>query len=392
MHIMDYSMLLGIHHVPSDPTAPFSSPSRSAQNSPAPVRASGSCPVMPSTPGADGSLRPSPLVSSVSFDSHARVPSFLFFCEEVKVHRFKMKSKKSIGSKLQKTMKAANHIPGMHDATAEPPSGILKRQHTLFPQEKFDGSSTEFQLMTNTEQNRRATWLGHSFDDDSDDDDQLAAVANDLPKLGRRLSVSDPLVYTTPDARLASSGAYRTPSRVGTPSMPMSPSGSALKQHHNGLLSAPGKDGQREIYYVGIIDILQQYTSKKKIAHLAKSIRHSRDDLSTVNPRFYSVRFKDFMSKCIRVATLESVKEVDDAKAKKGSIDKRKSFLLGSGTRLFGRKPAAASSSSLAASGSSDSSKIPAPVLSPPKLTEPTTPGSPPVISPSSSDPGAPHG
>lgn len=38
---------------------------------------------------------------------------------------------------------------------------------------------------------------------------------------------------------------------------------------------------QREVYHVGIIDILQKYDSKKKIAGFAKSLRHSRVSLSS---------------------------------------------------------------------------------------------------------------
>lgn len=58
-------------------------------------------------------------------------------------------------------------------------------------------------------------------------------------------------------------------------------------------------DRDEEIYYLGIIDYLQKYTRKKKLARLAKSITHDKDKLSTASPSFYSKRFRDFLSNSI---------------------------------------------------------------------------------------------
>lgn len=45
-----------------------------------------------------------------------------------------------------------------------------------------------------------------------------------------------------------------------------------------------------EFYFIGIIDILQKYNNKKRIANLAKSLRHAKDELSTVEPKMYAAR------------------------------------------------------------------------------------------------------
>jgi len=56
---------------------------------------------------------------------------------------------------------------------------------------------------------------------------------------------------------------------------------------------------QREVYHLGIIDILQKYDSKKKIAGFAKSFRHSRKELSTVHPKSYASRFVKFFESAV---------------------------------------------------------------------------------------------
>jgi hypothetical protein len=55
-----------------------------------------------------------------------------------------------------------------------------------------------------------------------------------------------------------------------------------------------------EVYYVGIIDILQQYSASKKLENSFKSIKHASDQISSVNPILYAARFRVFMMDFIR--------------------------------------------------------------------------------------------
>uniref|UniRef100_A0A8V5GXH8 Phosphatidylinositol 5-phosphate 4-kinase type-2 gamma n=1 Tax=Melopsittacus undulatus TaxID=13146 RepID=A0A8V5GXH8_MELUD len=60
-----------------------------------------------------------------------------------------------------------------------------------------------------------------------------------------------------------------------------------------GLSSAP----RREVYFMGLIDVLTQYDARKKAAHAAKTVKHGAGaEISTVNPEQYGKRFLDFIS------------------------------------------------------------------------------------------------
>ncbi|XP_007545089.2 phosphatidylinositol 5-phosphate 4-kinase type-2 gamma-like [Poecilia formosa] len=63
------------------------------------------------------------------------------------------------------------------------------------------------------------------------------------------------------------------------------------------LRSCPGAP-QREVYFMGLIDVLTQYDTKKKAAHAAKTVKHGAGaEISTVHPEQYAKRFRDFISK-----------------------------------------------------------------------------------------------
>jgi len=80
-------------------------------------------------------------------------------------------------------------------------------------------------------------------------------------------------------------------------------------QKHYGGTRVTRPDGVTEVYYIGIIDILVQYVAKKKIEHLVKSIAYSGDEVSVVNPLFYSNRFFDFITALIDTPEEESSNE-----------------------------------------------------------------------------------
>ncbi|KAI3497485.1 hypothetical protein L1887_40126 [Cichorium endivia] len=51
------------------------------------------------------------------------------------------------------------------------------------------------------------------------------------------------------------------------------------------------------VLYFGIIDILQEYNTRKKIEHTYKSIQHDPMSISVADPKFYSKRFLNFLEK-----------------------------------------------------------------------------------------------
>ncbi|KAJ8403995.1 hypothetical protein AAFF_G00343450 [Aldrovandia affinis] len=54
---------------------------------------------------------------------------------------------------------------------------------------------------------------------------------------------------------------------------------------------------QREVYFIGLIDVLTQYDTKKKAAHAAKTVKHGAGaEISTVHPEQYAKRFRDFIA------------------------------------------------------------------------------------------------
>ncbi|KAG8452541.1 hypothetical protein GDO86_004359 [Hymenochirus boettgeri] len=54
---------------------------------------------------------------------------------------------------------------------------------------------------------------------------------------------------------------------------------------------------QKEVYFMGLIDILTHYDAKKKAAHAAKTVKHGAGaEISTVHPEQYAKRFLEFVT------------------------------------------------------------------------------------------------
>ncbi|XP_060678334.1 phosphatidylinositol 5-phosphate 4-kinase type-2 gamma-like isoform X2 [Hemiscyllium ocellatum] len=54
---------------------------------------------------------------------------------------------------------------------------------------------------------------------------------------------------------------------------------------------------RKEVYFMGLIDILTQYNAMKKAAHAAKTVKHGAGaEISTVNPEQYAKRFTEFIT------------------------------------------------------------------------------------------------
>jgi len=52
-----------------------------------------------------------------------------------------------------------------------------------------------------------------------------------------------------------------------------------------------------EIYFMGIIDILQPYNLRKRIETGLKGLRYDKEGISAVAPDLYARRFVDFMKR-----------------------------------------------------------------------------------------------
>ena len=65
--------------------------------------------------------------------------------------------------------------------------------------------------------------------------------------------------------------------------------------------TSPTESPRREIYFMGLVDILTQFGIRKRTAQAAKSVKHGATaDISTVHPEQYAKRFCEFISKAIQ--------------------------------------------------------------------------------------------
>ncbi|KAF8379640.1 hypothetical protein HHK36_029083 [Tetracentron sinense] len=82
-----------------------------------------------------------------------------------------------------------------------------------------------------------------------------------------------------------------------------------VRRYEKGSVSSHRKVGARESYnvilFMGIIDILQGYNLFKRIEHAYKSIQFDSMSITAVNPKAYSTRFQDFLSKVFPAEDLD---------------------------------------------------------------------------------------
>jgi len=81
------------------------------------------------------------------------------------------------------------------------------------------------------------------------------------------------------------------------------PNGVAKIDPEKDIYAIPSRSSsaRREIYFLGLVDILTHYGMKKQAAKVAKSVKYgsSVDGISTVEPDQYASRFLEFISKAI---------------------------------------------------------------------------------------------
>eukprot|EP01122_Echinamoeba_exundans_P011050 TRINITY_DN4269_c0_g3_i1.p1 TRINITY_DN4269_c0_g3~~TRINITY_DN4269_c0_g3_i1.p1 ORF type:complete len:795 (+),score=203.61 TRINITY_DN4269_c0_g3_i1:107-2491(+) len=92
------------------------------------------------------------------------------------------------------------------------------------------------------------------------------------------------------EAESSSSSSKRKPNMVDSSFQ------NIFQQYMHGTSSLNADSGDPEIAYFGIIDVLQQYNTRKKLEHLLKSVRYEGDNISIVQPSYYAKRFVDFIT------------------------------------------------------------------------------------------------
>lgn len=71
----------------------------------------------------------------------------------------------------------------------------------------------------------------------------------------------------------------------------------ARRSNSDGHLTEPTGQYYDVILVFGIIDILQDYDISKKLEHAYKAFQYDATSISAVDPRQYSQRFRNFISK-----------------------------------------------------------------------------------------------
>ncbi|KPA82393.1 phosphatidylinositol-4-phosphate-5-kinase-likep ro tein [Leptomonas pyrrhocoris] len=75
--------------------------------------------------------------------------------------------------------------------------------------------------------------------------------------------------------------------------------GRCFTADQGGMLSSKVPGLRQEIYYIGIIDILQEYNTRKRLENVVFGTMHDRKRISCVDPNDYASRFIAFMSSII---------------------------------------------------------------------------------------------
>ncbi|RLN32340.1 hypothetical protein BBJ28_00022508 [Nothophytophthora sp. Chile5] len=150
------------------------------------------------------------------------------------------------------------------------------------------------------------TWSDHSVEPyfDSDNDSELDESTSSEGGFGFGLSAA------LTDLAVGDGGSGSLPSTPrGVGMAPLSPrlldtaafadfSESVFVKDEGGIY---GRDrhGRKNgfVYFLGIIDILQQYNTRKIAETFFKGLRHNRKQISAVNPDFYGDRFIEFMER-----------------------------------------------------------------------------------------------
>ena len=79
-----------------------------------------------------------------------------------------------------------------------------------------------------------------------------------------------------------------------------------FESQDGGLVSADGT----EIYFMGIIDILTNFGTKKKIENMVRSVVHNSRTISCIPPQQYGDRFFRFMNERVFITQQQISEEI----------------------------------------------------------------------------------
>lgn len=104
-------------------------------------------------------------------------------------------------------------------------------------------------------------------------------------------------------------------------------------REYGGFQSSDSSDQPwQEVYLIGVIDVLQDYNVKKKMAHSWKAMQVEEEKLSTVEPAMYASRFLTFIASKVverkaepkEIAPAPTAKDTSDQKGGKKHKKKKK--------------------------------------------------------------------
>ncbi len=77
---------------------------------------------------------------------------------------------------------------------------------------------------------------------------------------------------------------------------------SEFQRYYGGIMSEKlDEQGNREIYFIGIIDLLQQWNNKKQLENIFKGLTNDKKKISAVSPKLYAHRFIQFLEEALVV-------------------------------------------------------------------------------------------
>eukprot|EP00730_Choanoeca_flexa_P006354 TRINITY_DN12142_c0_g1_i4.p1 TRINITY_DN12142_c0_g1~~TRINITY_DN12142_c0_g1_i4.p1 ORF type:complete len:1092 (+),score=278.89 TRINITY_DN12142_c0_g1_i4:155-3430(+) len=141
----------------------------------------------------------------------------------------------------------------------------------------------------------QASWKVRAAADSNDNDDTSSDKTDNgftvYSRMASKCSEGPALTNSTSKLTRHNSVVFQT---VTASDGPVSPSDAASMS--DGGLVAYTDQGDKVYLFVGIIDILQNYGTKKALEHNYKAMIYNGDEVSVHNPKFYRQRFQNFMS------------------------------------------------------------------------------------------------
>eukprot|EP01121_Diplochlamys_sp_Union-15-3_P016272 TRINITY_DN5508_c0_g1_i1.p1 TRINITY_DN5508_c0_g1~~TRINITY_DN5508_c0_g1_i1.p1 ORF type:complete len:308 (-),score=52.51 TRINITY_DN5508_c0_g1_i1:26-949(-) len=86
-----------------------------------------------------------------------------------------------------------------------------------------------------------------------------------------------------------------------------------FQTYYGGMVTYNPEKKRKEVYFFGIIDILQKYGKRKQLESFVKSLAVKVEELSAVEPSFYAERFQKFLNnELIAASPMEAQEEEKD--------------------------------------------------------------------------------